>query len=128
MIQLADYIGKPAMFEQFAEECIEAAHAAMKYARYMRDENPCDESVTEDKLRANLAEEMADVVVCLRQMDELGFNEYLSIIDEKEKRMLDRLIVNEAKKKAEKMKTTYLNLGEISGKISAYYGEAKSKS
>lgn len=114
MIQLADYIGKPAMMEQFAEECIEAAHAAMKYARYMRDENPCDESVTEKKLRDNLAEEMADVVVCLRQMDELGFNEYLSIIDEKERRMLDRLIESEAKKKAKKMNHIYLNLGSIS--------------
>lgn len=39
-IDLANYIGKPALLELTAEECVELAHACLKLARVIRQENP----------------------------------------------------------------------------------------
>lgn len=64
---LIEKIGKPAMLEQTAEECVELAHACLKLARYYRNENKVY-GKTEEELLDNLVEEMADVVVC---MDEI---------------------------------------------------------
>lgn len=63
---LAEKIGTPAMLEQTAEECVEFAHACMKLARHMRGENTV--YTPESEMYQNLAEEMADVIIC---MDEL---------------------------------------------------------
>ena len=35
-----DVCSTPALYEQLAEECTELAHAALKVARIIRDENP----------------------------------------------------------------------------------------
>lgn len=60
-------IGEPAVLEQLAEECTELAHAAIKLARKMRGESPTP--VTEEMIRADIMEEMADVQVCMSVLD-----------------------------------------------------------
>ena len=64
---LLEKIGKPAMLEQTAEECVELAHACLKSARYYRGENKVY-GKTEEKLLDNLAEEMADVGLCIDEI------------------------------------------------------------
>ena len=64
---LLEKIGKPAMLEQTAEECVELAHACLKLARYYRGENKVY-GKTEEKLLDNLAEEMADVGICIDEI------------------------------------------------------------
>lgn len=115
MIQLYKYIGKEAMLEQFAEECVEAAHAALKYARFCRDENPCDASVTKETLESHLMEEMADVYICLKQLEAMGLSgmfEYKEFVELKEERMMSRLIDAQAQKKAKTMKQVFVHLDE----------------
>ena len=65
--RLIDVIGVPAMLEQTAEEAAELVFACLKLARFMRDENKVH-GYTEIELDTNLAEEMADLRIC---MDEL---------------------------------------------------------
>lgn len=62
-MNLLDQLGKPAVLEQCAEECIELAHACLKMARKLRDENPTPAS--EDDITKNLIEEIADVMVSI---------------------------------------------------------------
>ena len=62
-MNLLDQLGKPAVLEQCAEECIELAHACLKMARKLRDENPTPAS--EDDIAKNLVEEIADVLVSI---------------------------------------------------------------
>ena len=64
---LLEKIGKSAMLEQTAEECVELAHACLKLARYYRGENKVY-GKTEEELLDNLAEEMADVDICFNEM------------------------------------------------------------
>ena len=64
---LIEKIGKPAMLEQTAEECVELAHACLKLARYYRDENKVY-GKTEEELLDNIAEEIADVNICICEM------------------------------------------------------------
>lgn len=114
MIKLYKYIGKEAMLEQFAEECVEAAHAALKYARFCRDENPCDASVTKETLESHLMEEMADVYICLKQLEAMGLSgmfEYKEFVELKEERMVSRLIDSQAQKKAKTMNTKRVFFG-----------------
>ena len=59
-------IGTPAMLEQCAEECSELAHACLKMARWIRDENPTP--VDFETAEANLLEEMADVYLCIHEL------------------------------------------------------------
>ena len=91
---LADKIGVPATLELMAEEAVELAHACLKYARYMRDENPAPGRSCPD-LTHKIEEEMADVYICLRELRKaknLVDNVVVSdMIDEKRKRMNERL-------------------------------------
>ena len=112
MIQLYKYIGKEAMLEQFAEECVEAAHAALKYARFRRNENPCDASAVKGTLESHLMEEMADIYVCLKQLEAMGFLEYKDFVELKEERMLSRLIDTQVQKKAKTMRQVFVHLDE----------------
>lgn len=64
---LIEKIGKPAMLEQTAEECVELAHACLKLARYYRNENKVY-GKTEEEMFDNLAEEMADVKICISEI------------------------------------------------------------
>jgi transcriptional regulator with XRE-family HTH domain len=60
-------IGTPAVLEQLAEECAELGQAALKLARKMRGENPTPK--TQDELLENLTEEVADVLLCIEQVN-----------------------------------------------------------
>lgn len=51
----------PVLYEQLAEEAVELAHAALKIARIMRDENPTP--VAEEEARKKLVEEYTDVIL-----------------------------------------------------------------
>lgn len=88
---LYEIIGKAAMLEQTAEEAAELAQACLKLSRYERMENPVYKTL--DQLRADLVEEMVDVIICI---DELRIADSLNswmwhIEREKKKRMLELL-------------------------------------
>ena len=119
MIRLYDYIGEPAMLEQFAEECVELAHVCLKYARFIRGENACDSSVNETMLRTKLCEEMADVHICFELVADMHNVPYEYDAQEKEDRMVKRLINSEAAKKAKEDNTIYIKDGGTSYTISA---------
>ena len=53
--------------ENVNEECAELAHAALKLARILRDENPMDASLEET--RDDVVEEACDVCICLDMAD-----------------------------------------------------------
>lgn len=63
MDEILKAIGEPAALEQLAEECSELGKAALKLARKMRGENPTPKSIP--VCLQDLAEEVADVLVCL---------------------------------------------------------------
>lgn len=54
-------ISEPALLEGLAEECTEAAKAALKLARVLRQENPTP--VNEKAARTALNEEFTDVIL-----------------------------------------------------------------
>lgn len=91
---IKDYIGTPALLEQFAEECSELAQASLKYARKLRRENPTPK--TEQEILDNLHEEIADVLVCIDELvkSNLIVSGYINLIrDEKTKRWYERVKV-----------------------------------
>lgn len=95
---LIERIGKSAMLEQTAEECVELAHACLKLARYYRNENKVY-GKTEEELLDNLAEEMADVDICFCEILN-GFDLFKECEDwfiKKEYRLLKRLEVQHDK-------------------------------
>lgn len=51
--------------EMLAEEATELAHAAQKYARIMRGEQPVSEELDPVEVFENLEEEIADVLLCI---------------------------------------------------------------
>lgn len=63
---LVDKIGTAAALEQCAEEASALSQASLKMARAMRGENPPDKALEE--LIDNLAEEAADVMLCLSDL------------------------------------------------------------
>lgn len=69
MKDIIDVIGKPAMLEMLAEECAELTHAALKMARYLRQENPTPD--TELTCVAHLTEEIADVEWCIDNLKDI---------------------------------------------------------
>lgn len=96
MSTIVDHIGVPALLEQTAEECCELAQACLKMARKLRDENPTPKSI--EDIRENLIEEMADVELCLLQIemstDIVSSKEVDSLILEKFSRWEKRLGLN----------------------------------
>ena len=57
----------PAIYENLAKECIELAHAALKKARIIRDENPT--TADPDEVDERLTEEFTDIMVCIAALD-----------------------------------------------------------
>lgn len=85
-------IGKPALLELAAEEATELAHACLKMARKLRDENPTP--MDEKEIKDKVAEEVADVYLCVdRVLYELGISagQILEIEAEKKKRWRERI-------------------------------------
>lgn len=60
-------IGDAAMLEMLAEECAELAHAALKFARYNRGENPTPKTYMQ--CLDAFTEEIADVQLIIDQFD-----------------------------------------------------------
>lgn len=90
MIHLVEYVGEAAVYEHLAEECSELAQAALKYARYLRGDNPMDSNVNEGVLLYNVKEESTDILILLEELGlEKGSDE---VYCRKLKRMLARLI------------------------------------
>lgn len=89
---LLEKIGKPAMLEQTAEECVELAHACLKLARYYRGENKVY-GKTKGELLDNIVEEMADVDICIWEILN-GFEmseQYSDCFENKAYRLKERL-------------------------------------
>ena len=59
-------IGLPATLEQCAEECNELAQSCLKMARKLRGDNPTPKTI--DEIVIELAEEIADVEVCIEEI------------------------------------------------------------
>ncbi len=76
-------IGRPAMFEQLAEECCELAHASLKVARVLREENPTPISIEEAE--RNFIEESADVDLIKTYMD--LYMDYISMSNDESIKM-----------------------------------------
>lgn len=76
----------PALYEQLAEECVELAHAALKIARAMRDENYTPVSIADGMTMVN--EEFTDLKLVA---DVLGLTVDRAIMQDKMKRWNKRL-------------------------------------
>lgn len=87
-----DYVGTPALLEMCAEESVELSHACLKMARKLRDENPTPKTL--DECRDNLAEELADVMLCVDYITKscnITKDEITSTIVHKQNRWIERL-------------------------------------
>ena len=62
--EIADKLGKEEILCQLSEECSELIQACLKYRRTMKGLTP----KTEDEIRENLFEELADVLLNIQQM------------------------------------------------------------
>lgn len=62
-MRLHEAIGKPAMLEQTAEECIECAFACLKLARFYRGENKVYNR-DETTMIQDINEELVDIQIC----------------------------------------------------------------
>ena len=87
---LLDHIGQPAMLEQTAEECTELAQACLKLARKLRGENPTPKDILD--ISFNLAEEVADVLICLEELKNISYAADITnnVIDIKTDRIKER--------------------------------------
>lgn len=100
--KIIDAIGLPALLEQTAEECAELAHAALKWARAERGENPTP--VLPYEACANFLEELADLRVCTRAFERYYGEDGVWVTRDMEVEKVDRWLsrIREAKKEEEK--------------------------
>ena len=84
--QIREAVGKAALYEQLAEEAAELAHAALKYARILRGENPTP--VNGNEAFAAVIDEVSDVTLCA---DICGAPPDLTIMYNKRKRWTERI-------------------------------------
>lgn len=97
---MKDRIGLPALLECTAEECLEFAHACLKYARKLRNDNPTPIVIKDIKEKIN--EELADLTLCIDELwktNELDSQLYEEIFDQKSLRWRERLDEFEKEKK-----------------------------
>lgn len=69
--EIADKLGKEEILCQLSEECSELIQACLKYRRTMKGLTP----KTEDEVKGNLFEELADVLLNIEQIIYLFSNE-----------------------------------------------------
>lgn len=94
-MKISEHIGVEALLEQAAEECTEMAHACLKMARKLRDENPTPVSL--ESCTEKLTEETADVMLCINTLFELDVLEddaVDKVITRKQVRWEDRINKN----------------------------------
>lgn len=85
-VVMVNKIGTAAMYEQLAEECCELAQAALKASRLLRGDNP-PRNMDHKDVWANVTEEVADVYLCLRELDLDDVDE--DLVEFKEGRFLE---------------------------------------
>lgn len=85
---LFKHMPDPALYELLAEECAELAHAALKMARLLRDENPVSEAENYYFLKDNLKEEFTDIALVA---DVLDLRASSDIYNKKLDRWLERM-------------------------------------
>lgn len=100
---IAKALGEPAVLELLAEECAELAQAALKMARWQRNENPTPKTWPECKLQ--LEEEMADVTLCsellyksAQDTNVVDPDEILVFVERKRVRLKERMAAEENEK------------------------------
>ena len=94
---IAEHIKAAAALEQLAEEAAELTHAALKYARIVRGENPTPVNLTD--AHDALTEEMGDVILCARVLMAQGVAfDNNAIAERKARRWVDRIREEEARK------------------------------
>lgn len=90
---IVEKIGIPAVLETCAEECSELGKACLKLSRKLRDEHPTPK--TKEEIIKSLAEEIADVIVCIETItDETNLVDedlIYEIADTKRKRWSNRI-------------------------------------
>lgn len=87
---IAEHIKAAAALEQLAEEAAELTHAALKYARIIRGDNPTP--VTPEEAHKALIEEMADVILVTRVLMNQGVSfDNKTIGEKKARRWVDRI-------------------------------------
>ena len=89
-VHVTDFLAPPELLAQLAEEATELAHAALKLRRVMDKRNPtpvCFEDALE-----NLTEEMADVLLCMDQLNLTDAEEIEEIKSSKLDRWISRLL------------------------------------
>ena len=87
---IAAHIKCTAALEQLAEEAAELGHAALKYARIIRGDNPTP--VTPEEAHKTLIEEMADVILVARVLMNQGVSfDNKTIGEHKARRWVDRI-------------------------------------
>ena len=104
-------------YEMLAEEATELAHAAQKYARMMRREQPVSEDLDSVEIFENLKEEIADVLLCIGVTvcdfynKDSPYDSYAAYVDLCTKRSIGRIYkekkarwANRLKEKEEKAK------------------------
>ena len=93
--EMINQMSEAALLEGLAEESSELAHAALKLARILRDENPTP--VRRIEARAKLVEEMADVILysqVIRQKLGIQLSEVGDVVTAKHERWEKRLSVS----------------------------------
>ena len=87
---IAEHIKAAAALEQLAEEAAELTHAALKYARIVRGENPTPVNLAD--AHDALTEEMGDVILCARVLMAQGVAfDNNAIAERKARRWVDRI-------------------------------------
>lgn len=81
-----EQIGEAAAYENIAEEAVELAHAALKYARIIREENPTPK--TKQEAFSNILEEYSDLILI---SSDVGLYIDNDIIEEKRQRFIKRM-------------------------------------
>jgi len=87
---IRDQLGDEELLAQLSEECNELAKAALKMRRVLDGRNPTPVRMSE--AWANLQEEVADVMLCLRVLGiDYNLDEYSSQMEAKLDRWVGRL-------------------------------------
>lgn len=86
MDNIREKMKEASLYELLAEEAVELAHAALKYARVIRGENPTPISAEEAKVK--LTEEFSDVILSALVLD-MKVDHFL--MEKKHKRWNNRL-------------------------------------
>jgi NTP pyrophosphatase (non-canonical NTP hydrolase) len=94
MNYIRDQLGDEELLAQLSEECNELAKASLKMRRVLDGRNPTPVRMSE--AWANLQEEIADVLLCLKALD-IDYNEpeYRTLMEGKTYRWVGRLRAHE---------------------------------